>query len=119
MIVNRYYRLTNSSDIQRVRRIGKSVAHPLLVLLFEETSSPDPARTAIITGKAIGCAVIRNRTRRVLKEVMRSQVGAIRTGVRIVVIARKDIANASFHGISEVIKSVLMRAGLVEVENVR
>jgi ribonuclease P protein component len=117
--VNRYYRLTNSSDIQRVRRLAKSVAHPLLVLLYLENNSLEQSKTAIITGKAVGGAVVRNRIRRVLREVIRLQKPPIKPGIDMVVIARKEIANATYQQVEEAIGSVLYRAKLVDVDYVR
>jgi len=117
--VNRYYRLTSSSDIQRVRRMGKSVAHPLLVLVYIESSQTAPWKAAVITGKSIGGAVIRNRARRQIKEALRLQQPPIMAGNELIIIARKEIVKATYDQIVEALQNVLQRAKLVDFDHVR
>jgi ribonuclease P protein component len=61
--------------------------------------------------KSIGNAVVRNRTRRVLKEIVR--VIQIKPGWDIVFIARQDINNADFNVLHSSIMKLLDRADLL------
>jgi ribonuclease P protein component len=72
--VQRNFRLTRSEDFKRVRRDGKSYAHPLVVLiaLNSENNEHSRVRVGVAAGKSVGTAVIRNRTKRLLREAMRT-----------------------------------------------
>ena len=53
-------------------------------------------RAGFITSKRVGGAVIRNRVRRRLREIVRSEQNRIKDGVWCVVIARPAAATSSF-----------------------
>jgi RNase P protein component len=54
--VQRKFRLTRSEDFKRVRRNGKSYAHPLAVLVAQPGEGPQ-TRVGVAAGKASGSAV--------------------------------------------------------------
>ena len=77
--MQRKFRLTRSEDFKRVRRFGKSYAHPLVVLIVQTmTSEPRPVafsdrgRVGVAAGRTVGTAVYRNRAKRLLREAMRT-----------------------------------------------
>ncbi len=109
--MNRKYRLTNSSDFQRVRRTGKSFAHPLAILIASANDRPN-SRFGFTTGKALGSAVRRNRAKRLLREVIREHLAAIEPGWDIVVIARPLMIESSWSDIQQAITTLLQRAGV-------
>jgi len=53
-------------------------------------------RVGFVTSKRIGGAVVRNRVRRQLRAVVRTQQGKVRGGFWLVVIARPAAARASY-----------------------
>ena len=64
-------RLCKNREYQVVYRRGKSYVNRLAVLYVLKRSPKQPARIGFVTGKKIGCAVERNRCRRLMKEVYR------------------------------------------------
>ena len=52
-------------------------------------------RAGFVTSKRVGGAVVRNRVRRRLREIVRKHQHDVRTGVWIVLIARPAAANAT------------------------
>jgi ribonuclease P protein component len=117
--MNQFYHLTRSSEIQRVRRLGKSNAHPLIVLMVYKIDAAKPTRLAIIAGKAVGGAVQRNRAKRRLRAVFQELFYKIPSGFDLVVIARKSILNASYQEIQSAIREVCEKARLVLADDVR
>ena len=109
--MNRKYRLTNSSDFQRVRRTGKSYAHPLAILIASANDHPI-SRFGFTTSKALGSAVRRNRVKRLLREAIREHLAAIKPGWDIVVVARPMMIESSWSEILQAITNLLQRAGL-------
>lgn len=113
-------RLTKSIEIQRVRRLGRSLAHPLLVLLsLPNENNRQPSRLSIITGKGVGNAVHRNRARRRIREALREHANGIKPGFDLIVIARQKIACAEYREIVNALDEVLKRAQLMETIDVR
>lgn len=69
-------------------------------------------RLGFSVGKKIGKAVVRNRVRRLLKEVTRAL--RIKPGWDIIFIARKSAATADYHQLKKAIGGLLLRAGLLD-----
>lgn len=107
------YRLTRSRDFKWVRETGKSVHHPLVVLVHTKSDQPLP-RIAVVASKAIGNAVTRNYVKRRLKSCLAEQIYRINQNSDLVFYARKSIINASFLEICNAIKSLLIKADLLE-----
>ena len=109
--MNRKFRLKNSADYKRVRRSGKSYAHPLVVLLV--MSVPDePTQIGIVAGKSVGNAVQRNHAKRMLREALRSILPQVKTGLKIILISRAPILKAELPEIQETMKQLFKKANL-------
>jgi len=89
--VKRKFRITRSIDFKRVRREGRSYAHPLLVLTVA-SGIGENTRVGFITGKAIGNAVKRNRVKRQLRSIFSEFLPLFMNNYDLVVIAREPIA---------------------------
>jgi len=111
--VKRKFRLTNTTDFKRVRRSGKSHAHPLVVLGYLPNAL-NISRVGISAGRHVGNAVRRNRAKRQIREIVRPLIPEIQSGWDIVFIARSKITNADFHEIKTAIHSLLKRASLLK-----
>jgi ribonuclease P protein component len=112
--VKQWFRLTRSTDIKRVRRNGKSYAHPLVVLVFEENPQPDSLQVGVIAGKSTGGAVTRNLIKRRIKAILDQDSQNIHKGWNLIFIARGNAAQASFLEIREAMFVLLRRARLLE-----
>ena len=101
----------------RVRRLGKSYAHPLLVLvaLPNELGS---SRFAVSAGRSVGNAVQRNRAKRLIRESVRPLISRIKPGWDILFLARSSLAAAEFLQAQEAVIQLLQRSQLVENSNV-
>ena len=109
--MKRNYRLTRSNDFQRVKQTGKSIAHPLLVLII--LPNPDGLlRIGVSVGKAVGNAVTRNRAKRRMRASLSSLFTNIQPGWDLVFLARKPIVDAAFCDIIAAEICLLKRAGL-------
>lgn len=105
-------RLTQSSEIMRVRRLGKSSAHPLLVLVALAQDSDNPSQFCIITGKKIGGAVQRNRVKRRLRAVIHLNLGRLKKGYLVVIIARSAVLDAQFEQLETAFLDLCRRTGV-------
>ena len=110
--MNKRFRLKKSSDFQRVRRFGKAIAHPFVVLLYLPNDS-EQVRIGVAAGKPIGNAVQRNRAKRVLRAAIQPHLAVIQPGTDLVLIARAPILEANAREISKILTKQLAKAGLI------
>jgi ribonuclease P protein component len=106
-------RLKLNREFGRVRKEGRTVRDGLLMLgvllVTEETSF----RLGIITSRRVGGAVVRNRVRRQIREIVRRHQHSLRNGVWFVVIARPVAAGASSATLEEEWLRLARRAELL------
>ena len=110
--MQRNFRLTRSEDFKRVRRDGKSYAHPLVVLIVQNNDQPR-VRVGVAAGKAVGTAVYRNRTKRLLREAMRSLIPNIASGSDLILIARPALVSATLEDTRRALLNLLQRAKIL------
>ena len=118
--MQRRFRLTRSEDFKRVRRSGKSYAHPLAVLIVQKSDQPR-VRVGVAAGRTVGTAVIRNRTKRLLREAMRTLLPEITlghsqdsaSGLDLILIARPGLVTASLEEARQALLNLLNRAQIL------
>ena len=115
--MKRKFRLTKSTDFKRVRRYGKSYAHPLIVLI-RHPNGLSISRIAVAAGKSIGNAIHRNRAKRQIRETIRPILTAISPGWDIIILARPPIKQAPFSKILSAVHQMMKGADLLEDLNV-
>ena len=117
--MQRKFRLTRSEDFKRVRRSGKSYAHPLVVLIVQthdmQNSPIDQPRVKIgvAAGRTVGTAVTRNRAKRLLREAMRPLIPNIVPGLDLILIARPGLVSATLEETRQALLNLLQRAQIL------
>ena len=112
----RAHRLTKSGEYARVRRQGRSRAHPLLILVVAPHGG-ETTRVGIVVGKKIGTAVVRNRVKRLLREAVRARLNVLPPGYDIVLVARQEAAGARLGDITTALDVLLQRERLLAGRN--
>ena len=108
--MDRKTRLNHTLDIQRVRRNGKSIAHPFFVLMYLRDSSTQNTPVGVIASKAVGGAVERNRAKRVLRSAADALHANIQQDCMILLIARQAILDHDTPEITEILAKQLKKA---------
>ncbi len=124
--MQRKFRLTRSEDFKRVRRSGKSYAHPLVVLIVQardQRSNPENERSdppnqprvkvGVAAGRTVGTAVYRNRAKRLLREAIRPLIPNITSGLDLILIARPGLTAASLEETRQALLTLLQRAQIL------
>ena len=110
--MKRRFRLTRSTDFKRVRRSGKSYAHPLVVLYVLKSEAPG-VRVGVSAGLAVGNAVKRNRAKRLLRAAMNDLLPHTVPGSDLMLIARTPLPGSDLASTREALSNLLRRAGLL------
>jgi ribonuclease P protein component len=103
-------------DIKRVRRSGKSYAHPLVVLYVLKTGFPE-MHIGVSAGLAVGNAFKRNRAKRLLRAAITELIPSMPHGYDFLLIARSPLAAANVHQSLEALSVLMKRAGLFSPAN--
>ncbi|GIP36027.1 ribonuclease P protein component [Paenibacillus sp. J2TS4] len=107
-------RLAKREDFNKVYRWGKSTANHQFVLYRRNKSTPDPLRVGVSVSKKVGNAVVRNRIRRVVKEIIRLNLDRIEGNSDIIFIARKPVAEMNYDEIQKSLMHVMRKASLLK-----
>jgi ribonuclease P protein component len=94
-------RLIRPADFLRVKTEGATQRGSLVILATLETGDPAPFRAGFVTSKRIGGAVVRNRVRRRLRDIVRRHQHELRAGIWIVCIARPPSARAAYGALED------------------
>ncbi len=107
--------LQKKRDFYRLYRRGKEYAGGYTVVYAKKNGS-SKNRIGVIAGKAVGNAVMRNRSKRLIREALRLNCARIKSGYDMVVIARGRSAGQDFHKIQRDLLFVLKKLELLNDE---
>lgn len=116
--MRRKLRLRNREDFSRIYRGGKSFANSQFVVYWSKQKDADPFRMGVSASKKIGNAVVRNRMRRMVKEIVRHQEDRIVPRTDFIIIVRKPATTMKLNEMEKSIIHVLKKAGLLKNKNV-
>src|SRR6059058_2678539 len=89
-------RLTKASEYKRVKRDGLARRGKLLMLNVVPVENSGPCRVGFVTSRRVGDAVVRNRVRRRMREIVRHHQHDLREDFWVVLVARRDAADAPY-----------------------
>lgn len=106
-------RLKNDHEFRFVYLHGKKSVSRYFVLRFFDRKDGKPTRFGIAAGKKIGGAVLRNRLKRIVRELCRASQDLLYEGYDLVIIIRKRAARAKFHDLQNDFDDLTKKSGLV------
>jgi ribonuclease P protein component len=89
-------RLIQSAEFEHVKKNGHVHRGRLLLIGVVSSNDTGPFRAGFVTSRALGSAVVRNRIRRYLREIVRKHQREIVDGLWIVTIARVSAARVAY-----------------------
>ncbi len=112
-MIRRRYRLRRAADFRRVREHGRT-RRGTLVTLGYLPNGLGHNRYGFVVGKRLGKAVVRNKVKRRLREMIRRKHPDLRQGYDIVLVARPGIEKHGFWEIDAELDRLLTGAGLTD-----
>jgi ribonuclease P protein component len=111
--MKRRFRLTSPTEFKRVRRDGKSFAHPLIVLIVMPNMDQS-LHIGVAAGRTLGGAVQRNRAKRILRAALQPLLPELTPGWDLILIARRPLLDVAWVDVQEAVRTTLRRARLVK-----
>ena len=107
--------LKKNFEFSRVYNKGKSTGNKNLVVYCLKTrnNTHNTNRLGLSVSKKVGGSVVRSRVTRLIKESYRLKENRIKTGYHIVIVARANSKDASYHEIEAELEFLLKKHGLL------
>ena len=112
-MLSKQFRLKKKYQFNYVYRVGKAVGGKLMVLYFCPSKNAN-VKVGISVNKKIGHAVIRNKTKRRLREALLPYLNIIKPNFNVVIVAKTAITNAQFGEIVGELNYLLKKANIKE-----
>ncbi|MBR4355144.1 MAG: ribonuclease P protein component [Elusimicrobiaceae bacterium] len=106
-------RLHLKRDFERVICGGVKLNYNGIVFWYGRNGKTSPARFAIVTSRKLGSAVIRNRTKRLLRESFRLIRKSVVPGVDIVVSPRDSVKLSNVQAAQQALTTLCGKAALL------
>jgi ribonuclease P protein component len=104
--------LSRPEDFAALQGKGTVRSHPLFVVRIRRTDL-EVTRFGFSTGRKLGGAVVRNRVRRRLREVLRVMAPSFQPGWDVLIIARQPVIASEFKAMADALSHLLRRGGVL------
>lgn len=109
-------RLRLKRDFEKVFKQGKGFRQNFLFLKMMENDLSETRFGFIVSKKISNKAVIRNKIRRQLREIVRNQLSQIKKGLDIVLVVLPEIKNKEFQEIEQTVNELFKKARIMKLE---
>jgi ribonuclease P protein component len=105
------HRIRSGEDFRRVFRAGVRVrSEHLMAHSLRDHDDAHATRVGFIVSKAVGNSVVRNRTKRRLREIMRVRLDELSAGELFVLRALPQAAEADFSALESEVDELIVKA---------
>ena len=109
----KFKRLTRTDEFDRMRQQGKVFRGGLLTLAVLPGQPGAAIRAGVITSRKVGGAVVRNRLRRRIRQIVRQHQHEVKNGVWLVTIGSSRAARATFPALEDEWLRLARRASIL------
>ena len=114
--MERRIRLRRTEDFARLRHDGTTTQNRY-VLMSRMPNGLTHNRYGLVTSGRVGGAVVRNRTRRLLREAVRMLNSQLRSGFDIVLVVRQPLVQQPLDGVTRIMTEMFRQSNLMLVES--
>nr|AYQ74571.1 ribonuclease P protein component [Cohnella candidum] len=112
--MQRKLRLRKREDFGRVYRQGRSFANSQFVVYWRKQTNPGCFRLGVSASSKLGGAVVRNKLRRRVKEIIRLNAAKLQDEYDLILIVRKPALAMNYQQMEGSVLHVLRKAGLLK-----
>ncbi len=105
--------LCRAGEFAKLKHDGQSFHGKLMVLSVLASGEEMESRIGLITSRRVGGAVVRNRVRRRLREIVRAARPQLKAGVWLALIARQAAARATFQALHDEWTQLAQRSSIL------
>ena len=88
------HRVRKRAEYQQIQRSARRVSTPSFVLLLHARADDSGPRLGIVASRKVGCAVVRNRAKRLIREAFRATPELWGADVDVIVIVKRAPGDA-------------------------
>jgi ribonuclease P protein component len=111
-----FERLHTQRDFNEVFKNGLKIeSKAVRILAYTRKDRKNLRRLGLVTPKKVGIAVVRNRTKRRLREVFRTNKHLLEPGLDLIFISKPETASLDYKKLESIILSLLKNAKLCAV----
>ncbi|MCD7975273.1 MAG: ribonuclease P protein component [Phascolarctobacterium sp.] len=104
-------RLKSKNKFQEVYKKGRTIIDVMSVL-YVLPDQTENVRIGLAVGKKLGCAAVRNRIKRLMREVFRKHKAELKGGKFIIWVARRRLVKSDLNACESVFLRLIKKAGL-------
>lgn len=113
----RPYRLRRAADLAKVYKFGKSSQGAGFYIKYRQTHLPVTRVAIVVTKKVSKKATLRNRFKRQVSEVVRTNWQLVKPGFDLIIMVTKDLSDLSSTKLQLEILGSMKRASVIEAKN--
>lgn len=106
-------RLKNKKDFENVFKKGRAFKEDFLFLKFAKNNFKSTRFGIVVSKKFSKKAVVRNQTRRKIKEAIRPKLANIKKGYDVVIMVRPGLNIIDFWDLNQKVETLLKKTGLL------
>lgn len=110
-MLHKDWRICRGKEYRCIYNNGKRIPGQYIIVFVKENQLLHN-RFGIVTSKKLGNAVIRNRSKRIVREVIRNNLDKIKTGFDVVIVVRFNIREAVFDQVEKDYLRSMRKAGM-------
>lgn len=103
-------RLSKNEDFQTVYKKGRSMANRQFVVYVLKGKNKEYSRVGLSVSKKMGNAVVRNKIKRYIREVLKDIEDKLQLGNDYIIISRRPVVDMDYHQAKSSLVHVLKKA---------
>ncbi len=112
-MLKQQYRLRKKYQFNYVYRVGKTCHGKNVLLVFSKSKNKN-VKIGISVSKKIGNSVVRNRTRRVIREAVMPILGELKQNFNVIIVAKQAIVGKKVPEVAPEIYDTFVKAELIK-----
>ncbi|XOB42754.1 MAG: ribonuclease P protein component [Candidatus Nealsonbacteria bacterium] len=106
-------RLKKKKDFEKVFKLGKGIKLGFIALKINKNNFKNSRFGFVVSLKVSKKAVVRNKVKRRLREIVRARIKDIKKGIDVVLIALPDSATKEFEETEKLVEKLFKKAGIL------